>query len=203
MNKTQKQSGFAHLESLLLLVVVAIIGFTFWYVWHSRNNANKSFANAANTNQTGNYSKKAPNTKSPAKSPVKVAVPSLVNYTDTNAAGLEVSSESDVDKLDGASDSFKDFIKDKIKKNGNSPSPCGNAYGIFVKKIYKDGFALGGEGQCGGAEKLWAKVSSQWQEIGGTQQGFDCSLLEQYKVPSAIIEQCIKNGNLVDNTVQG
>jgi hypothetical protein len=201
MNKTQK--GFASLESLLILVIFVLIAFTGWFVWHARSQANKTLNDTLSSGQSlaSHNAKKKSNVAAPVK---KTAVqPSLVNYTATNAAGVELGSESDVDKLDGASDSFKDFIKDKIKKNGSSPSPCGNAYGIFVKKIYKDNFALGGEGQCGGAEKLWAKVSAQWQEIGGSQQGFDCSLLEQYKVPPAIVDQCIKNGNLVDNPVQG
>jgi hypothetical protein len=194
------QKGFASLESLLLLVIVVMVAFTGWFVWHARSQANKTLNDTLSSGQSlaSHNAKKKTATTAPVK---KAATPNLINYSTTSAAeGLQVSSTADVDKLQGASDDFKDFIKDKIKKNGNSPSPCGNAYGIFVKKIYKDQFALGGEGQCGGAEKLWAKISDQWQEIGGTQQGFDCSLLEQYKVPSAIVEQCVKNGETVSNT---
>lgn len=197
MNKTQK--GFAHLEALLLLIIVAIIAFTGYYVWHSKNNANKSLANAANTNQTGNYSKKKTTAALPKKVPTQS---SLVNYTSTtNNTGTEVSSPADVDKLNGASDSFKDFVKDKINKGKTEPSPCGNAYGLFVQKIYKDEFALGGESQCKHTDKLWAKVSDQWTEIGSTDSKFDCSVLEQYKVPSAIVDQCVKNGQTVSNPV--
>jgi hypothetical protein len=101
--------------------------------------------------------------------------------------GTPATSHTHIDKLQGASDSFKQFIKDKFDKNSKNPSPCGNAYGLTVKEILNDSFATGGEGQCGGAEKLWAKVANQWQEIGATQQGeFACNILKQYKVPSAI-----------------
>jgi cytoskeletal protein RodZ len=188
MNKTQKQSGFAHLETLLLIVVVGIIVFTGWFVWHARSNATKNLNNAANTNQTGNFTKKTPDTSQKTKKTAKVTSPSLINYASTSTStGIALSSDADIDKLDGASDSFKQFIKDKIDKNSKEPSPCGNAYGLTVKEILNDSFAVGGEGQCGGAEKLWAKVADQWQEIGATQQAdFACSVLTQYKVPSAI-----------------
>ena len=196
MNKTQK--GFASLESLLILIIVVMISLTGYFVWHAKSQANKTLDDTLSSGQSiaSHNPKKTPAASSAGKN----ATTNLINYgTTPSQTGVEISSASDIDKLDGASDSFKDFIKDKIKKNGNSPSPCGNAYGIFVKKIYKDQFALGGEGQCGGAEKLWAKISDQWQEIGGSQQGFDCSLLEQYKVPPAIVGQCVKNSKLIDN----
>jgi hypothetical protein len=200
----KKQSGFAVIEGLLILIIIAILGFTSWYVWHARSQADKTLNDTLNSGQSvPNHSSKKKADTAGQDNKTGVAAPRLVNYATTpNSTGVEISSASDIDKLDGASDSFKDFIKGKINKNSNSPSPCGNAYGIFVKKIYKDEFALGGEGQCGGAEKLWAKISDEWQEIGATQQGFDCSLLEKYNVPSAIIENCIKNGQEIKNTIK-
>ncbi|MCA9325028.1 hypothetical protein KDA23_03110 [Candidatus Saccharibacteria bacterium] len=38
----KKQQGFAVLETVLLLVIVAIIGLTGWYVWHSKQIADDS-----------------------------------------------------------------------------------------------------------------------------------------------------------------
>jgi hypothetical protein len=186
MNKTQK--GFAHIEMLLLLILVAIIGFTGWFVWHARSQANKSLSDTLSSGQSlPSYNSKK-KTVPAVTTPKKTVAPKIVNYsTPTSQTGVEISSEADVDKLDGASDSFKDYVKEKFKKHGNSPSPCGNAYGLTVKAILNDSFAVGGEGQCGGAEKLWAKVASQWQEIGATQDsGFACDILKQYNVPSAI-----------------
>jgi hypothetical protein len=188
MNKTQK--GFAHLESLLILVILAIIVFTGYFVWHSRSQANKALNDAASLNQgsLGTSKKKSNNTPTVSGTKKKTNPAPLINYSTTGSTvGVAVTSEGDVDKLTGASDDFKDFIKDKIKKNGHNPSPCGNAYGLTVKEILNNSFAVGGEGQCGGTEKLWAKVASQWQEVGATQDsGFACSILKQYKVPSAI-----------------
>jgi hypothetical protein len=192
----KRQKGFAHLEALLLLVLVAMIGGTLWYVWHSKQQANNLYGNLSTP--TINNKKKAP-----AKSTAKPkTVPKVVSFTSaSNANGATVQSDADIDKLDGAPDSFKDFLKDKFDKNKGEPSPCGNAYGLFVKKIYQENFALGGESHCKHTDKLWVKVSDQWSEVGSTDGDFNCSILEQYKVPSAIVEHCMKNGQLVDNSV--
>jgi hypothetical protein len=52
MKKISKQSGFAVVEGLLIFVIVGIIGFTGWYVWHSQKNADKSYDNSSNSSQT-------------------------------------------------------------------------------------------------------------------------------------------------------
>jgi hypothetical protein len=188
------QKGFAALEGLLILVIIVIIAGTGWYVWHSKSQADKNLNAAVNSSQSSpNRSK-----KTASSLPKKINAPATVDYDTVDApSGVGITSASDVDKLDGASNSFKDFVKDKVAKH--SPSPCGNAYGLFVKKIYKDQFALGGENDCKHTDKLWAKVSDAWKEIGSTDQNFDCSLLDQYKVPAAIVEHCIKNGQVVNN----
>lgn len=49
MKKTQ--TGFAVLEGLLILVIVAIIGGTGYYVWHSKSQTDKNLDNASSTNQ--------------------------------------------------------------------------------------------------------------------------------------------------------
>lgn len=41
-NDTKKQLGFSAVEALLLLVIVAMIGFSGWYVWHAKQNADKT-----------------------------------------------------------------------------------------------------------------------------------------------------------------
>jgi type II secretory pathway pseudopilin PulG len=64
MNKTQKQRGFAIVESLLVLVVVAIIGGTGYFVWHSKQQTDKSLSAASTENQVTN-SKKTSNSSPP------------------------------------------------------------------------------------------------------------------------------------------
>ncbi|HEX5448015.1 MAG TPA: hypothetical protein VFW90_02325 [Candidatus Saccharimonadales bacterium] len=71
MTKSLKISGgFAALEGLLILVIIAIIGGTGWYVWHSKNQTNKSLTETTATSQSG----------------VKaVAKPSAIDNKDTSA----------------------------------------------------------------------------------------------------------------------
>src|SRR5579871_5801589 len=44
--KILKQNGFSAIEGLLILVIVGLIGFTGWYVWHSKNNSDKALSEA-------------------------------------------------------------------------------------------------------------------------------------------------------------
>jgi hypothetical protein len=46
------QNGFAALESLLILVIIAIIGGTGYFVWHSKSQVNKNLNNAAVSNSS-------------------------------------------------------------------------------------------------------------------------------------------------------
>jgi cytoskeletal protein RodZ len=42
MTKGKSDSGFGLVEGLLILVVVGILGFTGWFVWHSKQTADKT-----------------------------------------------------------------------------------------------------------------------------------------------------------------
>lgn len=46
------QKGFTVVETLLVLILIAIIGFTGYYVYHTKNNANTTYNNAANTSKS-------------------------------------------------------------------------------------------------------------------------------------------------------
>jgi hypothetical protein len=49
MKKTQE--GFAIIESLLIILILVIIGFGGYYVWHTQQQTNKTLDQAANTSQ--------------------------------------------------------------------------------------------------------------------------------------------------------
>ncbi|HEX5448017.1 MAG TPA: hypothetical protein VFW90_02335 [Candidatus Saccharimonadales bacterium] len=59
MNKTQK--GFAALEGLLILIIIAIIGGTGWYVWHSKNQTDNTLDRAASQETTASNKKESTN----------------------------------------------------------------------------------------------------------------------------------------------
>jgi len=54
MKTSNKSQGFAVLEAALIIVVIGIIGFTGWYVWHARQDTNKTLAsNPSPADQVG------------------------------------------------------------------------------------------------------------------------------------------------------
>lgn len=48
----KKDQRGAIVESLLIIVVVGILGFTVWYVYHARQNSDKNLSNAAVSGQS-------------------------------------------------------------------------------------------------------------------------------------------------------
>jgi Tfp pilus assembly major pilin PilA len=60
----KNQKGFAVLETLLILVIIAIIGGTGYFVWHSRNQTNNSLDNTTKVNQTDQSQKSQSSNKS-------------------------------------------------------------------------------------------------------------------------------------------
>lgn len=52
MRKHSNQSGFTAVETVLILVILAIIGFTAYYVLHTRQNANQTLANSVSSGTT-------------------------------------------------------------------------------------------------------------------------------------------------------
>jgi hypothetical protein len=62
----ENPKGFSAIEALLILVIVAIIGGTGWYIWHSRSNTDKTLT--ANSSSTSNFNKKGTPSKAPTQS---------------------------------------------------------------------------------------------------------------------------------------
>jgi len=72
MKKFSKQSGFAFVEILLIFIILGIVGFTGWYVWHSKQNANKSYNSSSASSQE--KAKPSSKKKSPAPPPQQYLV---------------------------------------------------------------------------------------------------------------------------------
>jgi prepilin-type N-terminal cleavage/methylation domain-containing protein len=52
MIRNQKQAGFTIVEVLLVLILLAIVGFTGYYVWHSQKKTDETLTTTNNTAQT-------------------------------------------------------------------------------------------------------------------------------------------------------
>lgn len=47
--KKVSRKGFSTIEAVLVLIIIAIVGFVIWYVFHTKNTTNNIYGNAANT----------------------------------------------------------------------------------------------------------------------------------------------------------
>ena len=59
--------GFSAVEALLILVIVGILGFTGWFVYHSQKTANKDYNSQSSTSQTSTTKKSDTSTASSVK----------------------------------------------------------------------------------------------------------------------------------------
>lgn len=57
MNKLKNNSGFSVVEALLILIVIGILGFTGWFVYHARQTADKNLTSNNSTTPTYKKSK--------------------------------------------------------------------------------------------------------------------------------------------------
>jgi hypothetical protein len=83
-----KQSGFSAVEALLILVIVGIVGFTGWYVYHAQTTANKYFK-PTNSGAPAfkNNSKKAATNHSADKAKTSNTTQVSLGTTETSADG--------------------------------------------------------------------------------------------------------------------
>jgi hypothetical protein len=97
---------------------------------------------------------------------------------------VEVQSSRDAENLRGAPEAFRRFIGRTAQQVADA-SDCSDGYvGVTVQTLRTDGYAVGGVNDCGGYAALWAAVDGRWREIAGTQEAWDCAVLERYAVPS-------------------
>ncbi len=202
--------GFSAVEAVLILVIVGILGFTGWFVWHAQQSADKTLNSADKTAQSTTPKvdsvksfadcKKAAGSKIQETYPETcvtkdgkrfTGTPKLIDYGPT---GVNIQKASDITKLTSADQTFKDFILSMVKQsladnqqNTDPNTACEYTYTVNVSKIYAQAYATGGVSVCGGYAALWAKVDGSWKQIAGTQEGFTCDVLMKYKVPSVLV----------------
>lgn len=113
--------------------------------------------------------------------------PRLIAYAGGESPGVEVHTRVDAKNLRGAPEAFKRFIGRTAQEVADASS-CSDGYvGVTVATLRTDGYAVGGVNDCGGYAALWATVDGRWKEIAGTQEAWDCAVLERYAVPSDVV----------------
>ena len=129
----------------------------------------------------------ATSSQSPTESPTAQAPPRVIAYAGGESIGYEVRSPADVAGMQGAPASFKRFIARTVEDLAAS-STCEAPSEVIVERLRPDGFATGGVSDCGGYHALWVQVDGRWQEVDGTQEMEGCGVLEEYHVPSELVD---------------
>ncbi|MCW2787365.1 MAG: hypothetical protein JWP74_3882 [Marmoricola sp.] len=123
-----------------------------------------------------------------AVTPTPTPVPKVITYP---GSGIEVSKDSDTDKLTGTTAAFKSFVAKLARQAVASGTGCPDAFhGVTVQKYSSAGYALGGVNDCGGNSALWGLLDGTWQQAAGTQDQWDCDQLRYFGIPRSFAGPC-------------
>lgn len=147
MKKTQK--GFSAVEALVIVLIVALLGFAGWFVWHSKQ---KDTPVSKSTTSQNSAAKKQAASTTPAKIDTTITTVDLAFRT-----------EADLSKLPSvAPASFKAYLSEKLKANVADTSGCIEVF--TISKISSVNIAGGGHSESksgedtscmGGAPRVW------------------------------------------------
>ena len=161
MNKTQK--GFAALEAILIIVILVIIGGTGYYVWHSKQQTDKTLSQAEKTSQITPRitAKKASNTSTSTSSSKSASYVNLTEWgikikirdADKVVFTIDdsVTKPYGIDAIGTAGPKFKpEALVDKSCEPGVSLYRSNQSPGDFANKKVNEKYywITGGPGAC-------------------------------------------------------
>jgi|GEM_PF-1359751 len=132
--KKLNSPGFAAIEALLVVIILGLVGFTGWFVWHSKQVSDKTLTDASKSQPTTAAKKSSNTVKKPAASDETSSwllySPPSKNYTVQLADGWKLSRYQTADNL---------FTFNAADLN---PSPGTKAI-VATETLGKDGGAVG------------------------------------------------------------
>jgi type II secretory pathway pseudopilin PulG len=160
MRKFSKQSGFAVLEIILILVIVGIVGFTGRYVWHSQKNANKTYDNASKSSQSITApSKKSSSDTSSTTQNTSTAPAQTQGYLAITEWGIKlVFADADKVTYSISSDNFGSAVPLRLRDSVTTIESC-KGLGVGVVRTTNVNDTLNG----GGGKK----IGNYYYRIGG------------------------------------
>lgn len=187
MKRIRNGSGFTVVEALLILILLAILGFTGLYVIHAQNDANKTLDTASKT----------------AASSTPVQTTKVKNSTDSSKATVDTKVQKAM--FSSAPAAIKAAVLANAKSQG-----CVNQQGQLTDDsdasvedtdtVYFVDKTAAFLGECH-SKAFYAYASGEWKFIAKTQFGFNCSDLKQYKVPVALAAAALPdNGQCLDSS---
>lgn len=110
----------------------------------------------------------------------------IIAYAGGESAGYLVRTRADARRMSEAPVGFRDFIgpeAERIVAGAGCDSPD---VGANVEFVSTDGWAIGSVNECGGYRAIWGTVDGAWEQVLGTQDSYECAVLETYRIPSDI-----------------
>lgn len=197
-------AGFTVIEGSLIVVILAIIGGTGYYVWHSKQQADNVYNSASQSQKnvalvpiikTFAECQKASGSKIQETFPEVCVTNGGKSFTNDAQIALNTM----VSKLPKA---LQQAILAQTKKDApacvkDNQTVDYNGKPVDNSATYEpSGFAITGIGCDGGAAHLFIYQSGSWKDVGVTQSGWSCEVVDKYKVPSSVISDCFdKDGN--------
>lgn len=168
MNR-RPESGFSVVEVLLVLVVIGLIGFVGWFVYSSQQKTNNTHDAVIRSSQ---------NTDVVDTEAARTEQSDLIVETMYSKAPAELQTAI----LDYSKSDMPGCVKNnQIVDSDGQPSDRSVRY-------VANKYAAVPLGCDGGAEFLFAYTNGIWKEVDGTQFGFDCDILKQYKVSVSFVK---------------
>lgn len=125
-----KQNGFAVLESLLILVIIAIIGGTGYYVWRSKNQTNKTLDNASSASQSSTTGSQSQKKATPQPSATKLSLDGgNVSFNNPNAWSSTQSTGKCAISVDSKASCLDSLF---VSPTDATKASAGDAFGVSV-----------------------------------------------------------------------
>lgn len=164
MNKTSR--GFAALEGLLILIIIAIISGTGYFVWHSKQQTDKALNDAAKSSQSTSQIKSKEDS-------------SDINLIATAIVDKCISMNSST-----SASSLKDALLEHYKNEKSSLKLSGN----YAKAGASCEASSGG--LMGGFTALLKKTNEKWDVVFQGQQSPDCEAVDNKDWPTSVLDSC-------------
>jgi type II secretory pathway pseudopilin PulG len=216
MKKTQ--SGFSIIETLLVVVILGMLGFTGWFVWHAKQNTNKTLSetNAAQTTApkvaaitTFAECKASAGSVMQETYPETCVTKSGKSFTGPSTSSASTSSAQKIPYSEapaGLQSTILAFSKTNgcvndgkiVDSNGNEVNPA--------VTYQADAYAETAIGCDSPAATLFVYTNDTWQEVESSQGGFSCDTLKKYDISADFLKtasgssQCINGSELVTYT---
>ena len=184
--KKLNNHGFSIGQVLLLILVIGLIGGVGYFVYQRQNEP--VITNFEECVAAGN--------------------PVMESYPEQCAADGETftNSEQAIDRLENAQNTaFKEIptalqnairaTYAKIAPDCQTTDPSADGYydeDTILQAYKKDNAATVGVGCSGSSVHLFVFVDGQWKDVDSTQMGFDCDIVDKYKVSASVVSTCLE-----------